>query len=364
MDLAELYKTQISFTEWFAGISHQRTAEMRAEDNTKRDRLRVLYGLIGLPFDEPYEFPATELLLPSARFAQFLVEHGNEHCALRLIPQDPSLPKFRLRGKTIHGVMEWFHEQRIDPIRYKADFVPHADTPIWSTIFIVNANGIFGEIIAGGHHQLTQGIYDGLPPTTFHYDFQHWRLNGPDPAAEEHLREIIRHIHVPAAEIRAEIQRQFNAPFAQEYLCGYFETTTSKEFGLWFIDWNRILGAMYHTFTFPQPLLIDKPLLLGQVGCSGIARGTVRIVELQAIRRTALQDGEILVCTMTTPAHLPLMKSAAAIITDLGGILTHAAIVSRELGKPCIVGCKVATKVLQNGDLIEVDANTGIVRKL
>src|SRR3989344_3062752 len=105
MDLAELYKTQISFTEWFAGINHQRTTEMRAEDNTKRDRLRILHELIGLPFDEPHEFLATELTLPSTRFKQFLAEHGHERCALRLIPQDPTLPKLRLRGKTVQEVM-------------------------------------------------------------------------------------------------------------------------------------------------------------------------------------------------------------------------------------------------------------------
>lgn len=65
---------------------------------------------------------------------------------------------------------------------------------------------------------------------------------------------------------------------------------------------------------------------------------------------------------MTSPWYLPAMKKATAIVTDEGGITCHAAIVSRELKKPCIIGTKIATKVLKDGDLVEVDANKGIVR--
>jgi pyruvate,water dikinase len=66
---------------------------------------------------------------------------------------------------------------------------------------------------------------------------------------------------------------------------------------------------------------------------------------------------------MTTPIFLPAMKKASAIITDEGGITCHAAIVSRELKKPCIIGTKIATQILKNGDLVEVDAERGIIKK-
>jgi pyruvate,water dikinase len=58
------------------------------------------------------------------------------------------------------------------------------------------------------------------------------------------------------------------------------------------------------------------------------------------------------------------MMRAAAFVTDIGGITSHAAIVSREMGKPCVIGTKMATKVLKDGDLIEVDATKGVVRKI
>ncbi len=77
-----------------------------------------------------------------------------------------------------------------------------------------------------------------------------------------------------------------------------------------------------------------------------------------------MQTGDVLVSTMTTPDFVILMQQASAIITDIGGLLCHAAIVSREIHRPCIIGMKNATKVLKDGDLIEVDADNGIVRIL
>ena len=67
---------------------------------------------------------------------------------------------------------------------------------------------------------------------------------------------------------------------------------------------------------------------------------------------------------MTSPDYVPAMKKSAAIITDQGGMLSHAAIISRELNIPCIVGANNATELINSGDLIEVDANNGVVRIL
>ena len=77
-----------------------------------------------------------------------------------------------------------------------------------------------------------------------------------------------------------------------------------------------------------------------------------------------VMNGDILVASSTMPAFVPAMEKAAAIVTNEGGLLSHAAIVSREFGKPCIVGTKIATKVFKDGDMLEVDANKGIVRKI
>ena len=101
----------------------------------------------------------------------------------------------------------------------------------------------------------------------------------------------------------------------------------------------------------------------GSPASKGFGRGKVRLVLLKS-QVSELQEGEVLVTEMTNPDFVPAMKKAAAIITDEGGITCHAAIVSRELGKPCVIGTRIATKVLKDSDVVEVDADRGVVRKL
>jgi len=103
-----------------------------------------------------------------------------------------------------------------------------------------------------------------------------------------------------------------------------------------------------------------KPILKGLPASPGLAVGKVKIVfGLQDIEK--VEEGDILVTTMTTPDLVPTMSKCSAIITDEGGRTSHAAIVSREMGIPCIVGTQNATKVLRDGMLITVDAYNGYV---
>lgn len=185
--LAELLKTQKSLTEWLDDIRHSDAALIRKEDNVKRERLGVLNRIIGLPFDKPTQFEASDLRDDNPAFVKFLHKRGGEFCALRLLPKSDNLPKLRMRGKTISGAYEWFKEQDIKPEDYKADFVPHAPDSSWATIFIVNKHGIQGEIINGGHHQLTQGFHDSVAPSVFMYDFKDWSIS---PKAADNLSLI------------------------------------------------------------------------------------------------------------------------------------------------------------------------------
>jgi len=113
-----------------------------------------------------------------------------------------------------------------------------------------------------------------------------------------------------------------------------------------------------------QKLLLDKhDEIKGMCACRGKAEGVVRII-LGHTHFAKFKDGDILVAPMTRPEYIPLMKRAKAIITDEGGLTSHAAIISRELNKPCIVGTQVATHKLADNDKVFVDADTGIVRLL
>lgn len=101
----------------------------------------------------------------------------------------------------------------------------------------------------------------------------------------------------------------------------------------------------------------------GQTAFAGVVRGVVRIVKKQS-HMQKVQEGDILVSPMTTPDFLPAMKIAGAFVTDEGGVTCHAAIVAREMKKPCIIGTKFATQVLNDGDLVEVHATDGTVKIL
>ena len=106
-----------------------------------------------------------------------------------------------------------------------------------------------------------------------------------------------------------------------------------------------------------------KVLLEGLSASPGIASGPVRIVKSPK-EIGIVQQGDVLVAEMTNPDYVPAMRKARAIVTDSGGKTSHAAIVSRELNIPCIVGLNNISELLKDGDLVEVDADNGIVRIL
>jgi phosphohistidine swiveling domain-containing protein len=100
--------------------------------------------------------------------------------------------------------------------------------------------------------------------------------------------------------------------------------------------------------------------LKGSVAQSGKVTGIVKVINTPE-DMYKMNHGDVLVSVATTPSIVPVMKKAVGIVTDEGGLTCHAAIVSRELGITCIIGTKIATKVLKDGDEVEVDANTGVV---
>jgi phosphoenolpyruvate synthase/pyruvate phosphate dikinase len=103
--------------------------------------------------------------------------------------------------------------------------------------------------------------------------------------------------------------------------------------------------------------------LKGQVACLGKAKGRVKVI-LRAADMGKMNQGDILVSIATDPDVVPAMKKAAAIVTEQGGVTSHAAIVSREFGIPCVIGTKIATKALRDDDLVDVDATTGVIKIL
>ena len=110
-----------------------------------------------------------------------------------------------------------------------------------------------------------------------------------------------------------------------------------------------------------QPEAAQAPnQIKGNAGSRGIARGVARVARTLDEAKS-LQPGEILVAVTTMPAWTPLFGTAAALVTETGGPLSHGAIVAREYGIPAVVGAPDATRAIRSGQIISVDGSTGTV---
>jgi phosphohistidine swiveling domain-containing protein len=190
-------------------------------------------------------------------------------------------------------------------------------------------------------------------------------LSREETDAEKFLKGLVAHIKVTDKERRAELEDSFGATFHNQYLAGYFETTDSS-LGTWFIDYNQTLGEKLSDVSFQRMLSEEDvqtdAVVKGRSGSQGEATGRVRIVNDPS--GTDFSEGEVLVCTFTSPDYLSCIQKSVAIVTDQGGTLSHAAIVARELQKPCIVATGNATKILFDGDIVCVNADAGTVVRI
>lgn len=134
------------------------------------------------------------------------------------------------------------------------------------------------------------------------------------------------------------------------------------------IEWAQAAGKTWLVQSRPITTLAPRQaqasgeviLVQGLAASTGRAFGRVRVL-LEPKEGSQLLPGEVLVAPMTSPDWVPAMRRAAALVTDGGGITCHAAIISRELGVPCVVGTRTATSSLRDGELVTVDGRTGVV---
>ena len=122
---------------------------------------------------------------------------------------------------------------------------------------------------------------------------------------------------------------------------------------------------IHPNFIFKEDVIKHKNLrkIKGQIAHKGKVIGKVKILRRRD-QISEVVEGDVIVSPMTTTDFLPAILKSVAIITDEGGITCHASIIARELKKPCIIGTKIATQILKDGDIVEVDADNGIVKIL
>jgi len=174
---------------------------------------------------------------------------------------------------------------------------------------------------------------------------------------EEALQPVLTDAEVVAvADLGRRIENHYRFPQDTEW-------AFDPDGALWMLQSRPVTtlhdGGPTHVAT-GEPSEPQAVLLRGLGGAPGSASGAARVLTSLA-DAASLSDGDVLVTHMTAPDWLPLMRRAAAIITDSGGMTCHAAIVSRELGIPCVVGTGEATRRLRDGETVTVDATRGVV---
>ncbi|RJQ31429.1 hypothetical protein C4572_02495 [Candidatus Parcubacteria bacterium] len=362
MSKAVITRFQPSITEWFASIGKIKESEkFRKEDVCKHQRLEILFQKLGLLYERPINFSSRDLILKTPEFLK--IYNKNDLCAIRLIPKKDRLPKFRMRGLPIKKCYnDWFLAQKINYDDYVAQICPHSETLLWSISFVINDKMIFGEIIRGLHSQLTHGETES-ELYQFQYDYKKWRWSKYNQAAEKQVKKIVNSLKISSKGKRKVLKKLLKVKFCRDFIVGYFEATVWPDKKERLIDFNRMLPRYIKT----PPQLAAKnssKFVSGVPAFPGKTSGKAVLVNEKNISRIKFSSGNILVCDNTDVRYLPLMKKAAAIVTDRGGILTHAAIISRELKKPCIINTREATKKIESGNLIFVDAAKGIIKKL
>ena len=187
----------------------------------------------------------------------------------------------------------------------------------------------------------------------------------PDPAGGTHVRTlsdaeanavVLDEDEIGAlAKLGIQIERHYGAPQDTEW-------AFDPDGVVWMLQSRPVTTKLAEEDTLePAPESgSGEPILHGLAASPGVASGNARVLTTIA-EAAKLADGDVLVAQMTAPDWVPLMRRASAIVTDRGGSTCHAAIVSRELGIPAVVGAEFATSKLRDGQVVTVDGGRGLV---
>jgi pyruvate, water dikinase len=252
-------------------------------------------------------------------------------------------------------------QEMVDSERSGVLFTADPSTGDTGRIIIEAAFGL-GEVVVGG--QVEPDTYSVLKQgprilevRVGHKDFKIVREGvGREQrvalSEEEAKQRVLRDEEVlELARLGMEVEAHYGSPQDVEW---------AEEGGRFHLVQSRPITTLNLAPRQEEPETREKPLVTGLGASPGTVSGRVRVLRRPEEGRR-LRKGEILVTTMTSPDWVPTLRRAAAIITDSGGMTSHAAIISRELRIPCVVGTRSATRTLRDGEEVTVNGSTGEV---
>ena len=325
--------------------------KLRVEDRKDREAIYTLLEKYGAPHERFHSFESGDKL------TQKQLDEAVKNLGFPYwISASPKLGitdinrTAKLRLESVKDGWEFLQDlARLED--YKILVMQYADNPTYKGSVLVSQgkNGIADFVKGDKHPQLIAGLTISDPLLFDKNGIVHYSTTAPKDLQEEIYKSTIEH------------QGHYEFQFGE----------LDGKVGLSFFDYNdelayedidslfRDLVAYYDKENGGDYLVKGLPASLGKV--TGVCRV---ILSTDPKSYSSIQEGEILVSDSTNPEMTLVMKKAVAIVTDLGGVTSHAAIVTRELEIPCIVGAKNATEVLKNGMKVEVNASEGIVKNL
>lgn len=365
----ETGKSSNPLTEWFIdlkkiGVEPADYGDFLDKELSKFQHLEKMHKDVGIPIPEYFTFNCRDFREGSSDLSSFF-EHNSStgKFSIRAEPNKDLANTLSTQRK--HGISKEECYKFVESLGAEVDNylirIWEWDLPLYSGIMVVNQDGIFMEMAEGIHMQLSQGwlnkntlmhawaIFSDPHSANFNFDFR-------DNAVERLVYEIASLIKLkkPMAGYKT----------INGYIIGSYDFMYYRSLGIRFNDHND--SKIFTDFALKSPPQSIEPNatsadITGLGACSGKVSGRVRVAK--SIKDAmSLEKGEILVTEMTSPEYVQYMSYAKGIVTDYGGILCHAAIVSREMNIPCIVGAVDATKMLKTGDEIYMDASKGSIR--
>lgn len=324
--------------------------KLRIEDRKDREQIYNLLKKLGLPYERFVAFPSGDKISKTA-FTQAVAGLGFPYW-ISVTPKLGITDLNRISKLHLENIEDgWNFLTSLDRLAdFKVIVMQYADEPEFKGTVIVsqNLNGIADFVTGDRHYQLISGLTISDPML-----FNSQKII--------HYSETISHEYQDLLYSYVS-----NHPGHFEFQYGILD----KEKGLSFFDYNDEVAyenidalfddlVIYHDLTPPKA--VGKLSVAGIPACLGQAEGVCRVLlSSDYTHFDSVQKGEILITDTTTPDMTPIMARVSAIVTDLGGVTSHAAIVCRELQIPCIVCTKKGTTTFKTGQKIKVDAFRGL----
>jgi phosphohistidine swiveling domain-containing protein len=296
-------------------------------------------------------------LLKKSRFGRALAAHAAAFC---WVPFDYGLEVWDERH--FAGALHELARQKFDAakrLRELEDYYARLDE---------RQNALFDELGVDSHYR---ALFRVAQDCAFMIDFKKEFFTKSHFLLQRLLDEIARRLRFSRTAVRYMLPPEVKTALLSENLPKDFtnERFEAREFNcIYYVAGKRRTlyeGAEVERVLEREGFSVRKDVgvveVKGLCACAGTAVGPAKIVT-SASELAKLEAGDVLVAYQTTPDFVRAMKRASAIVTNEGGISSHAAIVSREIGVPCVLATRIATKLFKDGDVVEVDAMKGIVK--